>query len=535
MAWFDNFFSPYDFFPGGPARIPGAVPITPQNTLPSRNGYYPRDEREVPDMRVNVGGPQPAGDVNPVWNMIGVPTMTGPMGPNPHGQLGADLMYSPNLYPGAAARNPARNPVPAASPPPPAPPTDMMPGGMPDTLPAINSVPYAGKVSPAGEGNPPRNSFDWGPDASLWSMLTQGGAAMMQPSWYGLGGQLGQGLTAAGQAAQQAPMQRAQRKLLEAQVGEVESKGNQRKLMAEFARTADLPPRVRAAFLLAPPDKALDVLKEFDPQVRDSYMEFVAAKAKATLPAEINKMWTWGVRGYDAGGKPIYGPVNPLLEATRGASPTGTPPASASPTGSPPAPPPSYPGAPGAPPAAPARPSPAQGDIPPPPPGVDPYKWAEEQAKLRIQKQANEASRKERAPVVLQDIDRALDAIKDQGMRTGLPGVLARQIPGTGADKLERVLDGVRAQIGFDQLNQMRQSSPTGAALGSVTERELHFLQSVMGSLSISQGEDQLRFNLKRLKNAMLDVIHGKDQGPGREKLDAPGARNIPPPPPGFR
>lgn len=520
MAWFDNLLPPSAFFPGGPAPMPGVVPITPQNTLPPKfqmrdefmYGYGVRPPGVMPEIQSR---PWPEleiqkADSAPNYTlpgMPGLPPTVGPSGPRPPVQPRSFM--------------PASNPPPART---------MLPGALPEGANppgamGMGDLSYPGAMNmPASLApEPERKSFDWGPDNSMWSVLTQAGAGMMRPSYYGLGGQLSQGLEAAGQAASTGQIQQLQMRKLRS---EVESKESLTKSSRELAASLPKDHPARPYFALGLVEKGLEQLTpdynklivpgpDGKPKLNETLMN---AKAYIEAAGKI----TWGVIGHDAGGKPIHGWVSPV-----GGVPGVTPgsPAGAVPAGTPPAAPPSYPGAPSAPPAAPARPTPAQapGDaVPPPPPGVDPYKWAEEQAKLRIQKQANEASRKERAPIVLQDIDRALDAIKDQGMRTGLPGVLARQIPGTGADKLEKVLDGVRAQIGFDQLNQMRQSSPTGAALGSVTERELHFLQSVMGSLSISQGEEQLRFNLKRLKNAMLDVIHGKDQGPAREKLDAP-------------
>ncbi len=65
----------------------------------------------------------------------------------------------------------------------------------------------------------------------------------------------------------------------------------------------------------------------------------------------------------------------------------------------------------------------------------------------------------------------------------------------------------------------MRSASPTGAALGSVTERELALLQSTIGNLEQSQDDVQLKDNLRRVKNTYLDIIHGEGKGPEREKL----------------
>ena len=542
MAWFDNLFPQGAFFPGGPAMMPNVFPITPQNTLPPRNqqrdefmyGYGTRPPGVMPD---TTGRPYPdleiqRADSAPNWTSPGMPGLPPGVGPS---------SQPPRSYLPASNPPPARNIQP-----------NMMPGALPEGVnppgamgmgdlayPGAMSMPANSQSTAPKPGFWERNADTLGPEGKLWGPLGALGRGLATPSWYGAKGQISQGLSEATDAARKGPIEQLQMRSLRADVASKESKSDTIKQAREIAKSLPEGHPARPYFALGLIEKGLEQITpdynklivngpDGKPKLNETLMN---AKAYIEAAGKI----TWGVTGHDAGGKPIHGWVSPIggIPGMPGSAPSGT-----SPAGTPPAAPPSYPGAPGAPPA-PARPVPAQapGDgIPPPPPGVDPYKWAEDQGKLRIQKQANEASRKERAPIVLQDIDRALDAIKDQGMRTGLPGVLARQVPGTGADKLEKVLDGVRAQIGFDQLNQMRQSSPTGAALGSVTERELHFLQSVMGSLSISQGEDQLRFNLKRLKNAMLDVIHGKDQGPNREKLEGPATKpNFPPPPPGFR
>ena len=81
---------------------------------------------------------------------------------------------------------------------------------------------------------------------------------------------------------------------------------------------------------------------------------------------------------------------------------------------------------------------------------------------------------------------------------------------------MRALLDTVEANIGFDKLQQMRAASPTGGALGQVSERENKLLQATYGSLSQSQSEEQFKRNLRRLRETYLDTIHGEGQGPGR-------------------
>jgi hypothetical protein len=60
----------------------------------------------------------------------------------------------------------------------------------------------------------------------------------------------------------------------------------------------------------------------------------------------------------------------------------------------------------------------------------------------------------------------------------------------------------------------MRDSSPTGGALGQVTERELALLQSVAGTLDQAQSAEQLMQNLARLELEYGRVVHGPDWTP---------------------
>lgn len=192
----------------------------------------------------------------------------GPLTRNPDAAFAA-MGQQPRISVGKGTRNP----VPASDPPP------SMFGVQPDTLPLINSVEYSKPTAaPAAPTAPARKPFDWGPDASLWPMLMQAGAAMMQPSYYGLGGQLQQGLTAAGEAAQKAPMQRAQRRLLEAQVGKAEAEAQTREWAKQLYADTRIPMPVRMAALFKP-ESIPELMKELDEPTQALLAKYAAAKA----------------------------------------------------------------------------------------------------------------------------------------------------------------------------------------------------------------------------------------------------------------
>ncbi len=76
---------------------------------------------------------------------------------------------------------------------------------------------------------------------------------------------------------------------------------------------------------------------------------------------------------------------------------------------------------------------------------------------------------------------------------------VTQAIPRTRANDYRKNLDTLRANIGFNELNRLRQMSPTGGALGQVTERELAFLQNVLGDLGVNTRYDTV---LRALDNA---------------------------------
>lgn len=82
---------------------------------------------------------------------------------------------------------------------------------------------------------------------------------------------------------------------------------------------------------------------------------------------------------------------------------------------------------------------------------------------------------------------------------TGLMAYIP-SVHGGGAKNVENAIEALKAQIGFQELQDMRANSPTGGALGQVTERELTFLQNSLLSLERSQSPEQYRANL-------LDII----------------------------
>lgn len=73
-------------------------------------------------------------------------------------------------------------------------------------------------------------------------------------------------------------------------------------------------------------------------------------------------------------------------------------------------------------------------------------------------------------------------------------------VPGTNAKELSTILGTIKARLGFDQLQQMRAASPTGGALGQVSNRELAALESAVASLDQGLSPKALKENLKQIE-----------------------------------
>jgi hypothetical protein len=132
----------------------------------------------------------------------------------------------------------------------------------------------------------------------------------------------------------------------------------------------------------------------------------------------------------------------------------------------------------------------------------------------------------DRANVVIKKVDEALDKVGF--FSTGVHGAALGIVPGTNAYNLEKTLDTIKANIGFEQLEQMRAASPTGGALGSIAVRELDFLQAAIASLDKGQSQAQLRSNLDAVKTHYTNWKRAVEMSRAGATSPAPGPDAIP-------
>ena len=99
---------------------------------------------------------------------------------------------------------------------------------------------------------------------------------------------------------------------------------------------------------------------------------------------------------------------------------------------------------------------------------------------------------------VIKDVEEAIPLVGN--LTTGLIGKAASVVPGTPAYTLNNRVSTIKANLGFDRLQQMRDASPTGGALGQVAVQELQALQNSVASLEVGQDKKELEKNLGKIK-----------------------------------
>lgn len=99
------------------------------------------------------------------------------------------------------------------------------------------------------------------------------------------------------------------------------------------------------------------------------------------------------------------------------------------------------------------------------------------------------------------------DAMAFQNFAEMLPSVMNIQWPtvekwiGSDAQKLREMLNVIETNIAFDRLQEMREASPTGGALGQVSDMENQMLKQSLASLSQYNSPRDLLFGLNKVQH----------------------------------
>lgn len=125
-----------------------------------------------------------------------------------------------------------------------------------------------------------------------------------------------------------------------------------------------------------------------------------------------------------------------------------------------------------------------------------------------------QGGRKETATdVITNAASEARNLLKNGWMTTGTVGRVAANLTESDAAELRRQVGVLTSNATIENLTAMRQASPTGGALGSVTEKEGAMLAAAAGAIDPNAGKAQVEKALDNYEKTLLRVIHGPKVG----------------------
>lgn len=127
-------------------------------------------------------------------------------------------------------------------------------------------------------------------------------------------------------------------------------------------------------------------------------------------------------------------------------------------------------------------------------------------------------------------VDRALELVNKPGV-TGFGNKIVRSLSpgGMPSDSYDAAIATVSSNTAINALQQMRESSPTGGALGNVTDYENRMLASTIAGLHNSQKTEDAEKALIRVKATFATMLNQRYEGkPGDDaRFQADLAKNI--------
>jgi hypothetical protein len=127
------------------------------------------------------------------------------------------------------------------------------------------------------------------------------------------------------------------------------------------------------------------------------------------------------------------------------------------------------------------------------------------------------------AALVRNTVKTARDTVSNSVTATGLAGQGMQYFGGTDARNLQNFVDTIKSRISIDNLMEMRANSPTGGALGNVSNADIALLANALASLDITQSKDVFLNNLKIIDDFYSKVEAGTAAGQRKPKTASDG------------
>lgn len=128
-------------------------------------------------------------------------------------------------------------------------------------------------------------------------------------------------------------------------------------------------------------------------------------------------------------------------------------------------------------------------------------KVEEIEAKKEVERRLKAQTPKFAEHIVAQELEKVLDATKDEAFTTGMVASGLQYLPSSPAYKVRQSLETVKGRVSLAELQKLRDEATSGASgLGQVTEREHAMLQKAIGPLEVGLGKDLAPNALRALR-----------------------------------
>lgn len=114
--------------------------------------------------------------------------------------------------------------------------------------------------------------------------------------------------------------------------------------------------------------------------------------------------------------------------------------------------------------------------------------------------------------IMLKTIRQIKSIYKGLSPATGFSGSIMQYVQGSDAADVRKLVKTLQGNIAFKALSDMRRASPTGGALGAVSERELDLLASTLGSIDPNMSEFLFTDNLNTIEKILTDFNSAANQ-----------------------
>lgn len=131
---------------------------------------------------------------------------------------------------------------------------------------------------------------------------------------------------------------------------------------------------------------------------------------------------------------------------------------------------------------------------------------ATRQAKVQaIQQQAGQAD------TVLSAVNNAMKQVNPAS--SGFLGGISSAIPSSPSNNLQATITTIKSNLAFTELAKMRAASPTGGALGAISDKEEELLSSTVANLGVNQSSSQLKANLQKVQDHYVSYLQSLGYG----------------------